>query len=990
MSPRPFQARRFPLHHWLWFFCLTAGHSVFALDAKRAITQYARRSWGMENGLPNRVVTSVLQTKDGYLWAGTEGGLARFDGERFTLFTTANTQGLPGSLVIGLYEDQQNNLWVATSRGIARYAQGKFQSFSTANGMSHDTVLSFLDLGAEGLVFGTLKGLCRFRAGRMEIDPRDQALAGKPIFAVARDAQQNLWAAVYGQGLHKLNALGQEIIYTTKQGLPSEAVSALLFDSQQRLWVGTGAGFTIIKGGQVQRLQTVPAPPPVSGFLEDRDHNIWLHGQQGLWRFTAGDPAHFASYLGVNDNRHEEFYQLSEDREGNLWAASSSGLTRFSDGNVYCWSAEEGLRGRRVSALVFGQPTGLLIGTEQGVNVLENGQVRPFAPQQSFFRRAIELLYTDREGVLWVNTAEGLASWQGGRLQRWGAAQGLTGNGVRNIGTGPAGEMLLAVNSRGLMVRTGNRVVPHPLQQEISEKLQATYLIHTARDGTLWLGSATGLAAIRDGRANYFLTAQFPALRDLLSVTEDETGTLWIGSYDGLIRFRNGQAALLTTRHGLPENKVTFLTPDGQGKLWIGCNQGIYAVSLAELNQCADGQTGRANARHYGLADGLKTIEAPNIFAGAQRAADGKLYFATLDGVAMIDANAPPRPNSAPPVFIERVRADERELSLEAPLTVPAEAQRLYFDYTALSFRDPAAVRFRYRLEGFDRQWMEVGNQRENYYMALPPGTYTFRVQAAVGDSNWSASSAQLQLTVLPRFYRTWWFIALCVAAICLLAWAAYRLRMKQLQAQYGAVLSERTRMAQELHDTLSHTFTGVIVQLEAANSLLAKQKGDPASHLARAMRMAREGLTEARRAVYALRPEALEARPLPEALTELVADTKAKSGLPVELCISGATIPIPQNVALHTFRIVQEAISNARQHAAAQRIAVELQVQPQHLMVRVTDDGRGFAAAAATSGYGLIGMHERAQRIGGHLTIASPLGQGTTVTLEVAFRKAS
>lgn len=973
---------------------LAAAQNVSALDSKRAISQYARRVWTMENGLPNRPVTSVLQTQDGYLWVGMEGGLARFDGERFTLFTTANTPELAGSLVIGLSEDRQGGLLIATSHGIVRYAQGKFQHYSTANGMPHDKALSFLDLGAEGLVLGTLKGLCRFRAGRMELDPRDQALAGKPIFALAVDARQNLWAAVFGGGLLQLDAQGQATVYTTTQGLASNAVSALLLDSQQRLWVGTAAGLSLIKDGQVQPLSASPPVGYIYGFLEDRDRNIWIAGQKGLWRLTEGDVARSTVYFGHTEKRRDEFYQLREDREGNVWIASNSGLTRFSDGEAICWSVEEGLRDRRVSALLPDHPAGVLVGTDRGLSIIENGQAKPFAPEVPFFRREINNLYADNAGVLWVSTSEGLASWQAGRLQRWGAAQGVNG-GIRGLSTGPDGEMLVAMQGLGLTVRAGNRFAPHPLNREIVEKLQTPYLIHAARNGTLWLGGMSGLAAIRDGRATYFLTAQFPMLRDLLSLIEDEEGTLWVGCFNGLVRFRDGQAALVSARHGLLEDKVTFMTLDGKERLWIGCNQGLYAVSLTELRQCADRQAERLNVRRYGLADGLKTVETPNIRAGARRAADGRLYFATLDGVAMIDPHAPPRTVSPPPVFIERVRADERELSLKPPfqtviqtmLTVPPDTRRLYFDYTALSYRNPEAVRFRYRLEGFDRNWMEVGDQRETYYTLLPPGDYTFRVQAAVRNGGWSADGAQLRFTLMPHFYQTWWFLALCVAGAGAILWTAYRLRLTQVEARYQAVLLERTRMAEELHDTFSHTFTGVIMQLEATNSLFSKQKGNPQFHLARAMRMAREGLTEARRAVYALQPGALEAKPLPEALAGLLAETEAEGGVQMTLTVSGEPRLIPAAVALHAFRIVQEAITNAQRHAAAKLISVDLQLAADGLRLWVADDGRGFDPQAQTpAGYGLIGMRERAHRIGGTLTVESRLGQGTKITLAVAF----
>jgi signal transduction histidine kinase len=370
------------------------------------------------------------------------------------------------------------------------------------------------------------------------------------------------------------------------------------------------------------------------------------------------------------------------------------------------------------------------------------------------------------------------------------------------------------------------------------------------------------------------------------------------------------------------------------------------------------------------------------------KASDGKLWFPTIKGVAMIDPERIRTNTQAPPVVIEQIRIDDKSIAPNNGLQLPAGTTRFDVYYTAPSFVAPEKVRFKYKLEGFDKDWIDSGTRRIAYYTNLRPGSYTFRVIASNNDGVWNQTGAAFGLYLKPYFYQTYWSYAILVLGLALLAWLLFRLRVRGMRAQFDAVLAERTRIAREIHDNLAQQMSGISVQLEVVARTMPSGAEAARTHLDRARQQVRHGLAEARRYVWDLRSPALENNDLPTALSETARRVTNETAIQAQVEVNGTFRPLPPLVQDNLLRIGQEAMNNAVQHAQAQRIFVNLVFDARRVQLSVRDDGRGFDNQAAGNGraghFGLIGMRERAEQIGGTLSIHSTEGSGTEVVADV------
>lgn len=513
---------------------------------------------------------------------------------------------------------------------------------------------------------------------------------------------------------------------------------------------------------------------------------------------------------------------------------------------------------------------------------------------------------------------------------------------------------------------------------------------------SLWVATLGGLAKVDHDAASPIvpsskfdprLPSSNPVGAVITSMAEDTDGTIWIGTRsNGLAAFSPLGFVFLPTA-SLPRN-INSLVVDPSNRLWLGTPRGIFRVSINDLGPCFLSSECSPPVARFGYADGMPTEETTATgHPAALLAADGTLWFATAKGVAILNPATMHEPAVPPPVVIQRFLVDNApQPRLSATLRLPFGHSSFTFDYAGLSFTAPSRVRYRYRLVGFDRQWTEAGSRRTAYYTNLPPGEYTFRVEAARSDGVWNRTGADLAFTILPPFYRRPWFYLLVALALASVAYALYVLRVRRLRGEFDAVLAERTRIAREIHDTLAQNFVGISIQLQLAeHHLAANNSAGIADQLQQTRALVQEGLNDARQSIWELRASAAQDS-LPTRISR-AAERSAQGDVATRVTIGGVYRPLDASVEKEVLRIAQEALANVARHARATDVHLELRYDPDQLLLAVVDNGAGFDPDAVSSTgdhFGLEGMRERAAGLGATLSVTSAPGDGTALRLLV------
>ncbi|HKV42144.1 MAG TPA: two-component regulator propeller domain-containing protein, partial [Blastocatellia bacterium] len=637
---------------------------------------------------------------------------------------------------------------------------------------------------------------------------------------------------------------------------------------------------------------------------------------------------------------------ILQDREGSVWIATAQGLNRLKDGKFTSYSQKDGLASNSVLSLYEDAGGSLWIGTRLGLNCLKNGRLTTYTSAKNGLSEDTVLSITaDRDGALWVGTDSGLNRLSNGRFESYSVKDGLTDNSV--------------------------------------------WVLQQDHGGALWIGTDGGLDCWKDGRFTSFTTADGLASNVIFSLYEDSEGTLWIGTSGGLSRLKDGKISTLTRKDGLFDNTIFRILEDSRANLWMSCNKGVFQVSKKDLNRLANKEITRVSSAAYGTADGMKSHECNGGFQPAGcRTLDGRLWFPTTRGVAVIDPDNLHINGLPPPVAVERVFADGKQIDARVLGRFPPGTEKFEFHFTAMSHLAPEKIRFKYKLEGFDSEWADAGDSREAGYTNLRPGDYTFRVIACNNDGVWNEAGASFGFRLAPHFYQSVWFYGLLVIGAAMIALTAYRVRVGQIRRRFSAVLAERGRLARELHDTLAQGLVAIGLQLSAASEKLKDSPELVEQHLELAQKMIRGSLTEARRSVWDLRPQALQGGDLAAALSDSARQMMAGSLIRLDFRVNGAPRTLPAHVESNLLRISQEALTNSVKHAGASGVTLELTFNNGLVAVRVTDDGCGFdpdtAPSAASGHFGLIGIGERVQQLGGRMRLRTGPGQGTEVEVEV------
>jgi signal transduction histidine kinase/ligand-binding sensor domain-containing protein len=983
------------------------GGRAFALDPSLDVSQYGHTSWKIRDGFFKSRITVVAQTQDGYLWLGTELGLLRFDGVRSVPLQLPPGQSLPHSWIRTLYVSRDGTLWIGTLGGLASWKDRALRLYPDIR-FSVDSLLEDRD----GTVWAggtdpTLVGrLCAIIKDRVRCSGEDTGF-GRSVTSLYEDNAGALWATST-TGLWRWTP-GPPQRFSLPEPVAG-ALQSLARNDDGTPLVAIQTGIARLVDGKFERFSLPAAAPPINSpkLFRDRDGSLWVGTDSGLRHMHRGRMDAFTRLDGLSG---DFVNRLFEDREGDIWVVTGDGLDRFRDLAGTTLAVRKGLSFGSTSAVVASVDGSVWINSSGALNRWNGGRITVTRTPET---RDVQSIFQDRRGRIWVATRGGLGYVE---RDRFTSIHGVPGGNMLAFAQDARGILWLANQDAGLVGVSPDGGVQTIPWSGLGHKDPAGRVVADDARGGLWLGFYQGgLVYYEGGRVVETYSMPDGGASRINDLRLDRDGALWVASERGLSRLKSGRMAALTSESGLPCGRVAWMADDAIDSVWLRTECGLLRVARSELEAWAAAvdKAQAAVAIHptlFDSSDGIRSGSDVSSFSPlVTRSADGRLWFADEDGVSIVDPRHLPFNTLPPPVHIEQITADREVYDLapsaEGSVRLPPLSRDLQIDYTALSLVAPEKIRFRYKLEGRDRDWQDAGNRRQAFYSDLPPGNFRFRVIAANNSGVWNETGATLDFAIAPAYYQTAWFRALVVVAFISLIVAAYRLRLRQIATQYNARLdarvAERTRIARDLHDTLLQSFQGVLLKFHAVSYMLGE---NPAARekLDGVIEQARQAITEGRDAVQGLRASTLAGNDLARTLITFCdelqrpEDEDNRARLQVE--VEGTSRDLAALVHDDVYRIACEALRNAHKHAGATRIEVEIQYGERQFRLRIRDDGSGMDPEVLRQGaraghFGLPGMYERASALGGTLTVWSERNAGTEIELTIpagiAYAKAS
>ena len=974
--------------------------------------------FGTAQGLPSSAVLAVTQTRDGYLWAGTQAGLARFDGVQFAVFDENNTPGLSSSEIGRLYEDRQTNLWIGTENGgIALAKEGKVTSVDLGRGSQSGHLRAICEDASGAVLLYTDSGvLARYRDGKADVWHAGTAVPSTCWALIAEDSGR-VWVGT-DTSLVALNP-----IPVVADEMSPIRLNFLLASKRGGYWRLANGRIQKCKGNQVERdLGPYPwnsaltnSTLPIVAACEDLEGNLVVgtYGDGVYWFDAEGKYARVSKEEGLS---HNSVLSVTVDREGCLWVGTNGGglcrvrrklfqVLKPSRGSVVqsvCEDGQEGLwigyTGNRVDhytesgaqrfrlipgslpvdvnpdtlldvkAVFMGRNEGVLGGNwvlagtwgAMGPHLFQRdrGVFQPFTNLVQSVDRNISAIFQDRAGRLWLGTQGGLLRLDVD-LRVFTARDGLSADDVRAIAED--------------------------------------------REGSLWVGTrGGGLNRLRDGQFACFTKTNGLPGNSVYAVEVDAEGVLWVATSGGLARFYGGKWTRYTKKEGLASNSLGYLLEDGHGYLWIGSNAGLMRLRKDELNRFAEDKNAAISCRVYGEPDGLPATECTSgSQPGALRSRDGTLWFPTIRGLVSVNPARLKLNTNPPPVVIETVlvagelqNSDALRSAPPRQVTIPPGKEGLEIQFASLNLAAPDKGRFKYVLEGYETQPKErPGNVRGVLYSKLPPGEYHFQVTACNEDDVWSQAGATLAITVLPPFWQTWWFLSLAtVAVLGMIVGSVHYVSTQRLQHQLAAMQQkvalekERARIARDIHDQVGASLT----QLSLLGELVESDKDHPEEVEGHARQIEQTALETTRaldEIVWTVNPSNDTLDGLITYVCKYAQEYLAVAGLRYRLeappQLPGT--PISPEVRHNVFLAAKESITNVVRHAKASAVTLRLRLEAASFTLEIEDNGRGLAGLdpkAAQTRNGLRNMRKRMEDIGGSFAMSSAPERGTVVRL--------
>lgn len=969
----------------LLVFTVAFASSSIALDPNKTLTQYAHRIWGQEEGLFQPTIYSILQTRDGFLWLGTQDSLIRFDGMHFREFDEADQAGLRRTLVHALAQDDGGDLWVGSlGGGVARItATGSVTRYTTKQGLPSDTVFC-LDSDSKGRVWiCTNQGLAMWTGGRFRAFTTADGLPSNEIRSTCESPDGTRWVAGFNFGLSRLNASRFESFSSPAISV-KENVTALACANDGAVWAGTSAGLIEIRERSSRSLTVRDGLPDnaVSALAAGPDGSVWIGTNDGISRYRNGELGVYRTQDGLS---HSLVLSLYVDREGSLWAGTKDGLDQFTDGKVTPYTTSQGMLANEAGPVLEDAQGRLWIGTlGHGLNWFDGRRFHALTTRDGLIDNTILSLELDRAGDVWVGTRKGLNRLRNGQVVRtYTRRDGLSGSEIRALFV-DLGGTLWAGTDRGVNRFDGKRFT----QERLMSGSNASGVIALAGGRTVRLFVSADGPAFHVMRNRQWNSYALDVIRPVDCYFLDRTRhSAWMGTLgSGLVRWRNGAFTHVRVKDGLYDNRIYSILRDDSANFWMASSKGIFRVSQNELDDFADGKIHSVTSIPFSTGQ-LRFECQSGVQPAAYRTRDGRLWFSTTSGLVVVDPNHLRANRIPPPVQVTAVFIDGQRVDVRNGIQLKPSERNVEIRYAGLSFVSPEKVSFRYILDGYDKAWTDAGARREAFFTNLPPRHFRFKVMARNADGVWSTQPAVLNFSVEPRLYQRAWFFPLMAIACVLAVVTGYRIRIRQLKNRFDLVLAERSRIARELHDTLLQGLSGITMQLQALWTKLPFSQ--ERQLLGEIIQDAGRCSTEARRSLWGLRTIDAGSLDFSGKLAKLSREAVAGTPISLSLDLEPVSLVLFPEIEYQLLRIAQEAIANTLAHAQAGVIEVHLHLENRALILALEDDGIGFEPDEQQpfGHFGLVGMRERAHEIGAELTISTFPGRGTKLSIRLPLR---
>jgi signal transduction histidine kinase/ligand-binding sensor domain-containing protein len=979
-----------------------------SLSPEVSLTQLGHIAWRVQDGILPASPNAITQTTDGYIWIGTRAGLIRFDGATFVPFAP-DGQGLLSPSVIALHGAADGSLWIGTSNDLERWKDGRLRRYTDRLGL-----FEAVQEGADGSIWASRSHTDTDDAGAL-CQALEKSLRcygprqGMPFIyagpALAIERSGAIWIGMPDQ-LARWEQGHSQIIspagLAASHGL--DGFNSVVVAPDGSIWSGVqyggpGLGLQHLTGQRWEPLvigDTDTSTWEVTTLLFDRDHTLWVGTvNRGIYRIAGGRIDHLGQSDGLSD---DAINGLFEDREGSVWVATTKGVDKFRQTRVVTFSLREGLSANEANAVLTSRTGAIWIGNHDALDRLDSGAVSTYRQRDGLPGKQVTALFEDRQGRVWIGVDDGVAVFNHGKFTK-----------IRSEGP-PIGPVLEFVESSDATVWAASAIAPSRLVR--INQSRALEFISPPQDAasmsslisgpnrTLWVALRTGrnasaLAQFRDGRWDVVLRRP-PNTGTINEMVAPDEHTVFAATTTGVVEWRDGIARTLGVESGLPCPLSYSLVFDRNGNLWVSLLCGLAILEHEQLESWWREPSTKLHVHLLDTYDGALPAR-PDFHPRSARAPDGKLWFVNGNVLQSVDPGHLPHNDVIPNVTIQSLFGDGRSYDPHSTVQLPSLTRNVQIDFTAPSFVVPQRVRFRYRLEGWDPEWQDPGARRQSFYTNLRPGTYRFAVSASNDDGLWNNKGASIGFTILPAFYQTQWFYVLSTLGCGAILASLHRVRMRQVAAQVRgrleARLAERERIARELHDTLLQGIQGLIWRFQAVAARIPT--AEPARQLAE------QSLDRADRLLAESRDKVKDLRPLTQGTANLAQALAAEGEQFAQLhptesrvTVQGVSRDLHPLVHEETLLIAREALGNAFRHANARSIEVEVTYGDGELQVRIRDDGQGISTVVQHAGgkpghFGLIGMRERAEKLGAQLEVWSRPGAGTEVDLRVPARVA-